>query len=359
VGFDELRDLCTAAGDKSALAIGMAGLVSAHVLRNRIREASQLASEYMTLVESLDDPVLTVALSFSGIIAKIQRGEVGDVLRWSQRAIDLAGGDPEMGNLFVASPLSAALAWRGTGRWASGQSGWREDFQRAVVMARSTDLSAQAVVFAFTYGLAIPRGVLLADDKALREIEEALQIAERASDEVTLVLLRFALCVALIHRDGDDHQRGIDLLAELRETCVNDSYATNLVPGIDGLMAREMALRGDLDGGAEKLRAVADCLFDDEYFWPLVQTTEFLVQTLVDRGTGDDLAEADAAIARLAGLPNHIDPLYRELTMLRLRALVARARREESTYRDYRERYLDMATSLGFEGHIALAQQMP
>ncbi len=359
VGFDELRDLCTAAGDKSALAIGMAGLVSAHVLRNRIREASQLASEYMTLVESLDDPVLTVALSFSGIIAKIQRGEVGDVLRWSQRAIDLAGGDPEMGNLFVASPLSAALAWRGTGRWASGQSGWREDFQRAVVMARSTDLSAQAVVFAFTYGLAIPRGVLLADDKALREIEEALQIAERASDEVTLVLLRFALCVALIHRDGDDHQRGIDRLAELRETCINDSYATNLVPGIDGLLAREMALRGDLDRGVEQLRAVADGLFDGEYFWPLVQTTEFLVQTLLDRGAGDDLAEADAAIARLAALPNHIDPLYRELTMLRLRALVARARREESTYRDYRERYLDMATSLGFEGHIALAQQMP
>jgi hypothetical protein len=336
----------------------MAGLVSAHVLRNRIREASQLASEYMTLVESLDDPVLTVALSFSGIIAKIQRGEVGDVLRWSQRAIDLAGGDPEMGNLFVASPLSAALAWRGTGRWASGQSGWREDFQRAVVMARSTDLSAQAVVFAFTYGLAIPRGVLLADDKALREIEEALQIAERASDEVTLVLLRFALCVALIHRDGDDHQRGIDLLAELRETCINDSYATNLVPGIDGLMAREMALRGDLDRGAEQLRAVADGLFDGEYFWPLVQTTEFLVQTLLDRGAGDDLAEADAAIARLAALPNHIDPLYRELTMLRLRALVARARGDESNYREFRDRYRAMATSLGFEGHIALAQAM-
>src|SRR5262249_59568354 len=104
-GFDELRDLCTAAGDKSALAIGMAGLVSVNVLWNRIREASQLASEYMTLVESLDDPMLTVGLSFSGIIAKIQRGEVGDVLRWSQRVIDLAAGDPEMGNLFAASPL--------------------------------------------------------------------------------------------------------------------------------------------------------------------------------------------------------------------------------------------------------------
>jgi hypothetical protein len=106
------------------------------------------------------------------------------------------------------------------------------------------------------------------------------------------------------------------------------------------------------------LRAVADGLFDGEYFWPLVQTTEFLVQTLLDRGAGDDLAEADAAIARLAALPNHIDPLYRELTMLRLRALVARARGDESNYRDFRDRYRAMAISLGFEGHIALAQAM-
>jgi hypothetical protein len=96
-GFDELQDLCIAAGDKSALAVGMAGLVTAQVLRMRIREASQLASEYMTLVESLDDPVLTVGLAFSGIIAKIQRAEVEDVLLWSQRVIDLAAGDPEMG----------------------------------------------------------------------------------------------------------------------------------------------------------------------------------------------------------------------------------------------------------------------
>jgi adenylate cyclase len=49
----------------------MAGLVGAHVLHNRIREASQLASEYMTLLESIDDPALTVGLSFAAIIAKI------------------------------------------------------------------------------------------------------------------------------------------------------------------------------------------------------------------------------------------------------------------------------------------------
>ena len=61
--FDELRQLCTAAGDKASLAIGMAGLVMDHAYQDRIREASQLASEAWALIESIGDPTLTVGLS--------------------------------------------------------------------------------------------------------------------------------------------------------------------------------------------------------------------------------------------------------------------------------------------------------
>ncbi len=43
--FEELRELCTAAGDKASLAIAMAGLVMDHAYQDRMREASQLASE--------------------------------------------------------------------------------------------------------------------------------------------------------------------------------------------------------------------------------------------------------------------------------------------------------------------------
>ena len=61
--FDELRELCTAAGDKASLAIAMAGLVMDHAFQDRMREASQLASEAMALIESIGDPTLTVGLS--------------------------------------------------------------------------------------------------------------------------------------------------------------------------------------------------------------------------------------------------------------------------------------------------------
>ena len=61
--FEELRELCAAAGDKASLAIAMAGLVIDHAFQDRMREASQLASEAWTLAESIGDPTLTVGLS--------------------------------------------------------------------------------------------------------------------------------------------------------------------------------------------------------------------------------------------------------------------------------------------------------
>jgi hypothetical protein len=48
--FDELRQLCTAAGDEASLAIGMAGLVMDHAFQVRMREASRLASEAWDLL---------------------------------------------------------------------------------------------------------------------------------------------------------------------------------------------------------------------------------------------------------------------------------------------------------------------
>ena len=62
-GFDELRELCTAAGDQRSLAIGMAGLVIAHNLNARNREASRLADELTQLLESIGDSTLTMAVA--------------------------------------------------------------------------------------------------------------------------------------------------------------------------------------------------------------------------------------------------------------------------------------------------------
>ena len=51
--------------------------------------------------------------------------------------------------------------------------------------------------------------------------------------------------------------------------------------------------------------------------------------------------------------------MIRDIWLLRMRALLARAQDDDAGYRDYRDRYRAMATSLGFEGHIAWAEAMP
>jgi len=121
--FEELRELCTAAGDKASLAIGMAGLVIDLAVQDRVSEASQLASEAMAFIESIGDATLTVGLSFIPIYAKLENGEISDMLRWSQRVIDLADGDPSKGNFIIGSPLAYAFTTRGSARSFLGRPG--------------------------------------------------------------------------------------------------------------------------------------------------------------------------------------------------------------------------------------------
>ncbi len=162
--FEELRELCTAAGDKASLAIGMAGLVIDHAFQDRVREASQLASETMALIESIGDPTLTVGLSFTAIYAKGGSAEWCDVLRWSQRVIDLADGDPSKGNFIIGSPLALAFTTRADARYCLGRPGWRDDLRHGLAMARSADPMSYATVVAYVYDAGIPNGVLRPDD---------------------------------------------------------------------------------------------------------------------------------------------------------------------------------------------------
>jgi adenylate cyclase len=83
-----------------------------------------------------------------------------------------------------------------------------------------------------------------------------------------------------------------------------------------------------------------------------------LVEALLHRGSDGDLAEAQAAIDRLASVPTDPGFVLNEIWLLRLRALLARADGDEAGYREFRDRYRTKATELGFEGHMALAEAM-
>jgi AAA ATPase domain len=356
--FDELRELCTAAGDKASLAIGIAGLVGEHLFRGRVRQASQRAAELMALVESIGDPTLTIGLSAVAIGGKIRTGEMTDVLRWSDTVVELANGDPAKGDFLISSPLAAALASRGVARCSLGRPGWREDLDQAVPTMYRTELGWEPLAIAYKYAPAIPNGVLLADDSALREIDGVLHIAERLGDDVGLGIVRFTMGLALLHRDSTDAGRGLELLMQVRDSCLHERFFMSELPIIDVYTARQRAGGRDDDGAIALIRAAVDELFDAGQLGWCGPATGVLVEALLHRGADADVTEADAAIDRLAAASADHGWVMNAIWPLRLRALQAQARGGGAAYRDFVDQYRAMATSLRFEGHMKWAEAM-
>ncbi len=359
--FEELRRLCTAAGDRPSLAIAMSGLVAEHAYLGRVREASQLASEFWRLVESVDDPNLTVGLSVTPIYAKMESADWREMLRWSQRVIDLAAGDASKGNLISGSPLALAFTTRAVGRYCLGLPGWHEDQQRGLSVARSTDPLTYAAALTYVYATGISCGVRRPDDSAIREIEDALHTAERSADDFALAHAQVTLGAALVHRQSAwERDRGLRLLSDVKDVFLRDRHHLADLPLVDAFIAREMARCGDLEGAMSLLRTAVPDLADQGQLlgWGIV-VTGVLVETLLDRGTDADVAEAEAAIERAMTAPTDDAFVVRDILLLRLRALLARVRGDDVVYADFRDRYRDMAKTLGFEGHIDLAEAMP
>ena len=354
--FEELRELSTVAGDKASLAMGMAGQVMDHWIHARVREASALASELMALVEAVADPIMTVGLSWIPTLVKVETGEYPDVLRWSQAVIELADGDPTKGNFIMGSPLAFAHGTRAVSLAALGRSVAEvlPALPLAVAMARETDATTHAIVVAFTYALGITVGALLADDAALELVDEGLQIAERSADDFALGHARYALGLALMHRDSPaDRERGLTVLTELREMCLHEHWTLSEVPMVEAFIAREQASRGDLDGAIPAMRAAVDGLFQaGQHAWAIPPSSMF-AETLLTRGGEADLQEAQTAIERLAAAP--MDVMDREIWVLRLRALLAGARGDEAAQRDFLHQHSALATKLGRLGHMAMS----
>jgi class 3 adenylate cyclase len=360
--FDELRELCTAAGDKASLAIGMAGLVIDHAFRARLREASPLASEAWALVEAIGDATLTVGLSFPVIYGKAHCGEWRDVLRWSERTIELADGDPAKGNFIFGCPLALAFASRGIARYCLGLPGWHGDLRHSVAMARSADPLSYATVVGYLYVPGIPFGALAACDQAMREIEDALRVAERSGDDLAVMFARASLGIALVHRHPDaEHDSGQKLLAEASDVFQSQGHNLSNLAMMQMCLAREQARRGDRDEAITFMGGIVDLPFPGRELlgWGYaVPAIGVLVTTLLEGQAAGDIARAEATIERLAAAATEEELVIRDVWLLRLRALLARARGDDDTFRDLANRYCVMAKSHGLEGHIGWAEAL-
>jgi adenylate cyclase len=356
-GFDELRELASAAGDKVSLAMGTAGLMPALVVHARFREASELASELVDLLESIGDPTLTVGLLYSAIAAKLQRGELTEAVRLAQRVIDLADGDVTMGNFILDAPLVGATMLRGLARSHLGDRGGKADIERAATMVREFNPTLRALMAFFQY-MQIPNGMRVTDAAALQDTAEVLELAERSGDNLALACAQCTRGVVLVADDGAQRDDAIPLLAAAREAALQERFTLLVATWVDMFFAIEKARTGDLDGAIDLGRPAVEFEYacGDRGF--LAWATAALVQVLLRRGGQTDLQEAQAAVERLAAVPSEPGSVTNDIWLLRMRAWEAQALGDRPAYHGYRDRYREMANSLGFEGHIKWASEM-
>jgi hypothetical protein len=225
-------------------------------------------------------------------------------------------------------------------------------------MARRSNPETLSGAVCWTYGHAMLYGVLRADDAVVRTADEAVQTAQRASNDRALGLAVYTLAVGLLNRDAaSDRHRGLELMMQTRDIWLR-KRALFLIPVTDLWVARETAWRGDRDAAIPVMRRAVDELRQAEHLFYGVWGTGVLVETLLERGAEADVREAKETIDRSASLwPDDGSPV-REIMLLRLRTLLAGARGDDVVYRDLVRRYRAMAESLGFEGHIAWAEAM-
>ena len=166
---------------RRSLAIGMTGLVIELLYAGRAREASRLASEQMALLESIGDPTLTIGLAFAAFCQGTKPAKSADDLavvadrhrpgrRRPRQGRRLRYGIAAGGGVGMARRRSVVA---GPSRMAAGPRRRRRDGPKQRPGDPRRWSSPGPTVSRSSYG------VLRADDSAVREIEEAVQIAER------------------------------------------------------------------------------------------------------------------------------------------------------------------------------------
>ncbi|BBX15870.1 cyclase [Mycolicibacterium duvalii] len=355
--FEELRELCAQAGDKFSLAVGMTGPLTHMLYTGRSVDGAPLATEQLALLESIGEPSATVGLMLVPICIWFDVGDFGQILRWSQTAVDLAGDDHTLGSGFgFESPLAGVLAWRAVALWWLGRPGWRECRETAIDIARRSGPTTFAAAVTWT-AAGLYYGVLSTDDATLELIEEAAVRAAEGSSNVGITLITFTLGVALLNRnDAESRARGLHVMVQAREMFL-DAAAPFLVTVADLWTAREQFRTGDVDRSLETMRRSVDDLRRAGRIYYGLRGAAFFVQSLLERGHADDVDEARRVTETWASCVDENEAIPR-ITLVRLRALLARAEGDEQNVRDLLARYRTEAQSLGLDSQPAWIADM-
>jgi adenylate cyclase len=354
-GFEELQALATAADDKASLTIGMAGQMLALVAYGHYQQAADMVPELVNLVDSVGDSVLSNGLLLAALTAKFGTGEMTEVLQLADQIIADTQGDVTKADTIFGSPRRVAMMLGAAARMCGGAPRWRQDVDSAVAMGDGIEPGLRSALLLYIYGIGVANGLMLPDAAVLSESERNLRVAEERADEFALASARFLRGLILTQLEDPWRAEGVDLIARTLAAALHNRINQAALQQLDVESGKEQARSGDLDAAIEVLRSAAEQ--QSSVGFRAAAATTF-VETLLQRGEQADVDEAARVIEQLAAVPTEGGFVLYDVALLRLRALLAQARGDDNSYRDFAERYGVMATSFGFEGHMAIARAM-
>lgn len=361
-GFEELRTLCERSGDNLRLAIGMYGQIALLTFQHRHREASALASEQFELLQRTDGAVTAVGYIHAAVMAKMLAGEPLAACRLAQWAVGLLEGytGTEMSDEQVGTALAMTLTWGAIATCVLGDPDWLQNFRRSIGLERELHPDGAGLVFliGIGYGFGVHLKAIVPDDRALAETAEAVRTGREIGDDLALATACLAHGLLLTHRaTAAERKLGLETLHQARELYEARSISSPAVMARIRI-AEIAAAAGDLDGAIETARSIVDTSVRSEERVLRAEATAVLVDSLLQRCGGDDIREAAAEIDRLAAVPTEPGFVVNEIQLLRMRAMLAKALGNVADHRDCVEHYRAKARSIGYEGHIAIADAM-
>src|SRR5277367_386421 len=144
--------------------------------------------------------------------ANFEAGEAVESQRLAQRIIDLADGDPVMGNVLIGSPLAWAITLRGASAMFLGRPGWRADIERGIAMAQSFDATTRILAQVYKFAGATGNDAIVPDAEDISLTSESLEIALQSGDNTAVTYSYMIRATALLHSPEGDQAAGIEAL---------------------------------------------------------------------------------------------------------------------------------------------------
>lgn len=347
--YEEFRDLCIAAGDLKALALGAAGRIFSLTVNDfRISDAAVMLPQLQALASSLDLDAHTQGIVQNSLgYACFASCELQGALQ----AVDvIAGLTPDV------PPIEAApaVALRGIVEACQGKTEvGRRHIDEGTRQARhlpALNYASVQLYWAVMLALGLCEAAQLVD-----RTRDALSRVEAFGDVCGIVIAQWTYGTVLLRAGAKHREEALDVLRRAQANIMKYRVGVVGLTTIIRDLAVDSAHRGATDRAIGELRTLRSQTSGCSPVFGVV-ANEALVELLVERGRPDDLSEARHIVEQWQQERRGIPAL--DLWWLKSRALLARVEDSAAAYAEVAGQYLELCETLDARGRLEEAQRL-